>query len=85
MGYKQNALMDWQYLRQGRGQDVQSFIEEFRKQVLSLGVEHDSPKVVTKYIESLHSYLRHLLLLFEPTIIDVTSVKAIHLENMGKN
>ena len=77
--------MDQQYLRQGRGQDVQSFIEEFRKQALNLGIELDSPEVVTKYIGSLHSYLRYSLLLFEPTTIDSTSVKAIHLENKGKN
>ena len=77
--------MDWQYLRQGRGQDVQSFTKEFRKHALNFGISVDSPEVVTKYIGSLHSYLRHSLLLFEPTTIDSTSVKAIHLENRGKN
>ena len=77
--------MDWQYLRQGRGQDVQRFTKEFRKQALNLGIAIDSPEVVTKYIGSLHSYLRHSLLLFEPTTIDSASVKAIHLENRGKN
>ncbi len=77
--------MNWQYLRQGRGRDVQSFIEEFRKQALNLGIALDSLEVVTKYIGSLHSHLRHSLLLFEPTTIDSTSVKAIQLENRGKN
>ena len=77
--------MDWQYLRHDRGQDVQSFTEEFRKQALNLGIALDSPEVVTKYIGSLHSYHRHSLLLFEPTTIDLASVKAIHLENRGKN
>ena len=83
LGYKQKYLMDWQYLKQGRGQDVQSFTEEFRKQALNLGIAPDSPKVVTKYIGLLHSYVRHSLLLFEPTSIDSASVKAIHLENRG--
>ena len=77
--------MDWQYLRQGRGQDVQSFTEEFRKQTLNLDIALDSHEVVTKYIGSLHSYFRHSLLLFEPTTIDSASVKEIHLENRGKN
>lgn len=77
--------MDWKYLRQGRGQDVQSFTDEFRKQALNLGISLDSHEVVTKYIGSLHSYLRHSLLLFEPTTIDLASVKAIHLENRGRN
>eukprot|EP00253_Pinus_taeda_P032964 PITA_32964 len=77
--------MDWQYLRQDRGQDVQSFIEEFRKHALNLDIALDPPEVLTKYIGSLHSYHRHSLLLFEPTTIDSTSVKTIHLENGGKN
>jgi len=42
--------MDWQYLRQGRGQDVQSFKEEFRKQALNSSIALDSSEVVTKYI-----------------------------------
>ena len=73
--------MDLQYLRQHRGQDVQSFTKEFRKQALNLGIALDSPEVVTKYIGSLHSYIRHSLLLFKPTTIDSASVKAIHLES----
>ena len=50
-----------------------------------MGITLDSPEVVTKYIGSLHSYIRHSLLLFEPTTIDSASVNAIHLENRGKN
>ena len=50
-----------------------------------MGIALDTPKVVTKYIGSLHSYIRHSLLLFEPTTIDTASVKAIHIENRGKN
>ena len=84
LGYKKKSLMDWQYLRKGRGQDFQSFIKDFRKQALNLGIALDSPEVVTKYIGSLRSYLRHSLLLFEPTTVDSASVKAIHIENMGK-
>lgn len=77
--------MNWKYLRQGKGQDVQSFTKEFRKKALNLGIALDTPEVVTKYISSLHSYIRHSLLLFEPITIDVASVKAIHIENRGKN
>ena len=75
----------WQYLRQGKGQNVQSFIEEFRKQALSLGISLDSPKVEIKYIGSLYSYIRHSLLIFERTAINSASVMAIHLENRGRN
>lgn len=77
--------MEWKYLRQGKGQNVQSFTKEFRKQYLNFGVLLDSPENVTKYIGSLHSYIRHCLLLFELTTIDAVSVKDIHLESIGKD
>ena len=50
-----------------------------------MGIALDPLEVVTKYIGSLHSYIRHSLFLFEPTTIDSASVKAIHLKNRGKN
>eukprot|EP00253_Pinus_taeda_P019006 PITA_19006 len=77
--------MNCKYLRQGKGQDVQSFTEEFRKQALNLGIALDTLEFVTKYIGSLHSYMWHSLLLFEPTTIDASSAKAIYIKNKGKN
>ena len=62
---------------------MQSFIEEFRKQALSLGISLDSPEVVTKYTGSLYNYIRHSLLLFETPTIDEASVKAMHIESRG--
>jgi hypothetical protein len=38
-----------------------------------------------KYIGALHSYIRHTLLLFNPTNLDEVCVQATHLENMGNN
>jgi hypothetical protein len=38
-----------------------------------------------KYIGALHSYIRHTLLLFNPTSLDKVCVQATHLENRGKN
>lgn len=55
-------------------------MEEFQKQALNLGISLDAPETVTKYIGALHSYIKHSLLLFKPTSIDMASVKAIHLE-----
>jgi len=77
--------MEWKYLRQGKGKNVKIFTEEFRKQELNLGISLDLPQIVTKYVGVLHSYIRHSLLLFYPTTIDAASVKAIHLEDRGKN
>jgi hypothetical protein len=38
-----------------------------------------------KYIGALHSYIRHTLLLFNPTSLDEGSVQATHLENREKH
>ena len=73
--------MKWQHLKQGKGQNVKNFTEEFIKQALNLDILLDSPEIVTKYIGSLHGYIRHSLLLFEPATINEASVKATHLEN----
>jgi len=72
------------YLRQGKGQDVQSFTKEFRKKTLNLGIALDTPEVITKYIGSLHSYMKHLFSLFEPTTINSANIKEIHIENGKK-
>lgn len=50
-----------------------------------MGIALDTLEVVTKYVGSLHSYIMHSLLLFEPTTIDSSSVKEIHTEKRGKN
>ena len=38
-----------------------------------------------KYIGALHIYIRHTLLLFNPTSLDKVCVQATILENRGKN
>ena len=38
-----------------------------------------------KYIGGLHSYLRHTILMFNPTSLDEVCVQATHLEARGKN
>lgn len=40
---------------------------------------------MTRYIRSLHSYIRYSLLLFEPTTLDVVIVNSIHLKIKGNN
>jgi len=34
----QKAMMEWQKLRKGKGQNVQSFTKEFRKKALALNI-----------------------------------------------
>ena len=74
LAYMQQAMMSLQTLRQLKGQSVQSYTQEFRKRALILGISLDSPETLLKYIGGLHSYLRHTILMFNPTSIDEVSV-----------
>jgi hypothetical protein len=85
LGYLHKAMMEWQTFRQSKGQNVQSSTEEFRKKALALNIPLDSYETLMKYIGALHSYIRHTLLLFNPTNLDEVCVQATHLENRGKH
>ena len=50
-----------------------------------LGVDLQSQDTLLKYIGGLHSYLRHTILMFNPTSLDEVCVQATHLEARGKN
>jgi hypothetical protein len=52
---------------------------------LVLGVDLSSQETLLKYIGALHSYLRHTILMFNPTNLDEVCVQATHLEARGKN
>lgn len=77
--------MSWKTLCQLKGQSVQSYTKEFRKRALTLGISIDSLKTLLKYIGGLHSYLKHTILMFNPTSLDDVSVQGTHLEARGKN
>jgi len=81
----QQAMMSWQTLRQLKGKSVQCYTQEFRKRALILGVYLDSPETPLNYIGGIYSYLRHTILMFNPTSIDEVSIQATHLEARGKN
>jgi hypothetical protein len=52
---------------------VQSFTQEFRRRALVLG-DFSSQETLLKYIGSLHSYLRHTILIFNPSNLDEVCV-----------
>jgi hypothetical protein len=85
LGYLHKEIMEWKTLRQSKGQIVQSFTEEFRKKYLALNIPLDSYETLMKYIGTRHSYIRHTLLLFNPTSLDEVCVQATHPENRGKD
>jgi hypothetical protein len=45
----------------------------------------DSYETLIKYIGALHHYIRHTLLLFNPTSLDEVCMQATHIENKGKH
>ena len=71
-------------MRQGKGQSVQEFTQEFRKKALAHGISLDTRETLLKYIDSLHSYLRHTILMFNPDDFDEVCVQAIHIESGGR-
>lgn len=81
----QQAMMSWQTIRQLKGKSVQNYTQEFRKRTLILGISLDSPETLLNYIGGLHNYLRHTILMFNPTSIYEVSVQATHLKARGKN
>ena len=64
---------------------MQDCIHEFRRRALILGINLYSQETLLKYIGGLHSFLRHTILMFNPTNIDEVCVQATHLEARGKH
>jgi hypothetical protein len=85
LAYMQKATMDWQNFRQAKGKNVQRFTQEFRRRALVLGVDLSSQETLLKYIGALHSYLRHTILMFNPSNLDKVCVQATQLEARGRN
>jgi hypothetical protein len=77
--------MEWKNFRQAKGQSVQRFTQEFRRRDLVLGVDLSSQETLIKYIGVLHSYLRHTILMFNPSNLDEVCVQATHLDAIGRN
>ena len=50
-----------------------------------LGVDLHSQETLLNYIGGLHIYLKHTILMFNPTSLDEVCVQATHLDARGKN
>jgi hypothetical protein len=85
LAYMQKAIMYWKNFRQAKGKNVQIFTQELRRRALVLGVDLSSQETLLKYIGALHSYLRHTILMFNPSNLDEVCAQATHLEARGRN
>jgi hypothetical protein len=81
----QQLIMRWKTFRQAKGQSIQEYTHEFKKRAIALNVPLDSHETILKYIGGMHSYLRHTLLMFNPSNLDDVCVQATHLEARGKH
>jgi hypothetical protein len=52
---------------------------------LILGIYLSSQETLLKYIGGFHIYLRHKIIMFNPTNIDEVCVQETHLGTIGKN
>ena len=73
-------MIEWSHLRQLKGQNVQAYTQEFKKKSLALEIPLHARVTLLKYIGGLHSYLKHTILMFNPSNIDEVLVQATHLE-----
>ena len=76
--------MDWKSFRQLKGKSVQDYTHEFRRRDLILGINLYSQETLLKYVGGFHSYLRHTILMFNPTNLDEFCAQATDLEARGK-
>ena len=77
--------MDWKNLRKGKGHNVQEYTQEFRKRTLILGIPIYTQETLLNIIRGLHSYLRHTIMMFNPTNTDKVCVQSMHIESKMKS
>ena len=62
-----------------------SKLRNLEKRALILGISMYIQKYILKFIGGLHSYLRHAILMFNPTNLNEVCVQATHIESKGKS
>jgi hypothetical protein len=85
LAYMHKDFMDWKNFRQAKGKSVQRYTQEFRRRALILDIDLSSQETLFKCIGGLHRYLRHTIIMCNPTNIDEVCVQETHLEATGKN
>jgi hypothetical protein len=76
----QQEMMNWQILRKYKNQSVQDYTQTFCKKSLNLGISLCTQETPLKYIGGLHFYLKHTILMLNPSNFDEVCVQAIHIE-----
>lgn len=85
LAYMPQEMMNWKCLRQSKGQSVQEYTQTFRKKALNLSIPLYTQETLLKYIGGLHSYLKHTILMLNPSNFDEVCVQGIHIESRKGN
>jgi hypothetical protein len=80
LGYKEKAIIEWQYLKLRKGQIVQEYIDGFRKMALMLDIPLQTQETLMNYIGGLPAHIRNTVFMFGPTNLDEVSVQATYIE-----
>ena len=80
LDYIKKDIMDWKFFLQLKAKNVQDYTHEFRRRAFISDINLYSQETLLNYIGDFHSYLRYIVLMFNPTNIDDVFVQAIHLE-----
>jgi hypothetical protein len=64
---------------------LQEYTQTFHKKTLNLGIPLYTQETLLKYISGLHSYLKHTILMLNPSNFDEVCVQAIHVESSKGN
>ena len=64
LGYEDQLFLKWNYLKQGQGQSIEDFYEEYQALIIQLDIQESTNKMILKFVGGLHGYIRHELEMF---------------------
>ena len=64
MGYEDELFLKWIHLRQGQGQSLEDYYEQYQDMAIRLDIKDPNDKLILKFVGGLHHNLRHELVMF---------------------
>lgn len=64
LGYEDQFFLKWHHFKQGQGQSLEDFYEEYQDLIIQLDIKELNNNMILKFLGGLHRYLRHELKIF---------------------
>eukprot|EP01018_Ginkgo_biloba_P015883 Gb_35176 [translate_table: standard] len=64
LGYEDELFLKWIHLRQGQGQSLEDYYEQYQDMAIRLDIKDPNDKLILKFVGGLHHNLRHELVMF---------------------